>query len=121
MSDGLQIDVHWLPYSSLCNVCTLKYNFIGKYETIEEDLNYIRLKFGFNSSDWKIDNHFTTGKTKESYKLLYSNLSKDLLCNLKDFYNQDLKYFNYRLEDYLINKTDIHCPPRFYRRYPIVI
>ncbi|CAF3978401.1 unnamed protein product [Rotaria sordida] len=38
MSNSLQDDVHWLPYSKLCHVCAFKYNFIEKYETMKEDI-----------------------------------------------------------------------------------
>ncbi|CAF3905808.1 unnamed protein product, partial [Rotaria magnacalcarata] len=38
MSNSMINDVHWYPYSKLCYTCLFKYNFIGKYETIEEDL-----------------------------------------------------------------------------------
>lgn len=117
MATSAQGDVHWKPYSSLCNACTLKYNFIGKYETIEEDLNILRSKLGLNSTELSTQNHFSTGKTKENYKLMYSKLSNDLICNLKNFYHDDFKLFDYRLEDYLVNNKTIICPEQHYRRF----
>jgi len=119
ISDSSQTDVHWQPYSTLCNVCKLKYNFIGKYETIQEDLNFLQIKLGLNSTDWNADNHFSTGKTKENYKLMYSKLSNSLICNLKDFYKDDFKFFDYRMEDYLIDHEQINCPHQHYRRFRI--
>jgi hypothetical protein len=121
MTEQAQIDVHWQPYSRLCNACQLKYNFIGKYETIQEDLNFLRSKLGLNSTDWSTDNYFSTGKTKENYKLMYSQLSNDLICNLKDFYAEDFKLFNYRFEDYLSDHQQINCQPQHYRRYRTLI
>ena len=117
MSTSSQGDVHWKPYSTLCHVCTFKYNFIGKYETIQDDLNLFRSKFGLNSGDWSINNHFSTGKSKEYYKSMYSKLSNDLLCNLKHFYSDDLRLFNYHCEDYLTNEQNIRCPFRRYDRF----
>lgn len=117
MSTSAQVDVHWRPYSLLCNACTMKYNFIGKYETIQEDLNILRLKLGLNLTDLHVNNHFSTGKTKENYKLMYSKLPHHLICNLKNFYQEDFKLFDYRLEDYLINYQNINCSHQHYRRY----
>jgi hypothetical protein len=116
MYGSAQLDVHWQPYSTLCNTCTFKYNFIGKYETIQEDLISLRGQLGLNSTDWTVENNFSTGKTKKNYIALYSNLSNDLICNLKDFYKEDFRLFNYQLEDYLADHRKIDCPPQFYRR-----
>ena len=109
MSNSWQYDVHWQPYSKLCRACLFKYNFIGKYETMNEDLNRLIELAGLKSKDWISENYFKSGKTKESYKLMYSNLPNHLICDLKDFYKDDLRLFNYRFEDYFINQTNIQC------------
>ncbi|CAF4105521.1 unnamed protein product [Rotaria sordida] len=111
MSDSLKDDVHWQSYSKLCYVCLFKYNFIGKYETIKEDLQQLKLYLGLKSIHSNNENYFTTGKTKEYYKSLYSNLTNELICNLKYFYEDDFKLFNYRLEDYLTDQRTIQCSP----------
>jgi hypothetical protein len=99
----------------------MKYNFIGKYETIQDDLNYLKYKLNLNFTDWNVDNHFSTGKTKENYRLMYSKLPDNLICNLKNFYSEDAKLFDYRLEDYLTdNQQKINCPSRYYRRYQAI-
>ncbi|CAF4730384.1 unnamed protein product, partial [Rotaria sp. Silwood2] len=109
MSSGIRNDVHWQPYSKLCHVCLFKYNFIGKYETITEDLQRLRSYLGLKSINPNNKNYFKTGKTIEYYKLLYSNLTDELICDLKYFYEDDLKLFNYRLEDYLTDQRIIQC------------
>ncbi|CAF3382260.1 unnamed protein product [Rotaria sp. Silwood1] len=111
MSDSLHDDVHWQSYSKLCHACLFKYNFIGKYETIEEDFQRLKLYLGLKSINSNNEKYFTTGKTKEYYKSLYSNLPNELICNLKYFYEDDFKLFDYRLEDYLTNQRTIQCSP----------
>ncbi|CAF1396872.1 unnamed protein product [Rotaria magnacalcarata] len=111
MSDSVISDVHWYPYSKLCYTCLFKYNFIGKHETIEEDLARLLTHLGLESKDWKNVNYFRTGKTRQYYKSMYSNLNNQLLCTLKYFYKDDFKLFDYRLEDYLTDKKIIACSP----------
>ena len=116
MSHASQTDVHWQPYSTLCSVCRLNYNFIGKYETIQEDLNALKFKFGLNFTHWHSYRQFSSGKTKENYKLMYSKLPNHLLCHLRTFYSEDLKFFDYRFEDYLPDHQQINCTTQHYRR-----
>jgi len=116
LSDSIRGDVHWKPYSSLCHVCTLKYNFIGKFETIEEDLSRLTTYLGLESKDWINENYFKSGKTREYYKSMFSNLSQELICCLKYFYKNDFELFNYRIEDYLTNNKTIQCSPKHLRK-----
>ncbi|CAM4846561.1 unnamed protein product [Rotaria magnacalcarata] len=116
MSNSIIADVHWYPYSKLCYACLFKYNFIGKYETIEQDLARLLSKFGLESKHWNNENFFRTGKTKEYYKSLYANLNNELLCNLKYVYEDDLTLFDYKMEDYLTDKKHISCSPTHRRQ-----
>jgi len=113
MFNNIKGDVHWRPYSNLCHVCLIKYNFIGKFETIEDDLQRIVKYLGLNSSEWIKDDHFQSGKTKENYKLMYSNLDDKFICYLKQFYQNDLKLFDYQIEDYLLNNRTIRCSTKY--------
>ncbi|CAF0765272.1 unnamed protein product [Adineta steineri] len=109
MSSSTFSDVHWQPYSKLCQVCLFKYNFIGKYETMEEDLMKLIEQLGLNRNDWNQKSYFKTGKTKENYKSLYSNLTNQTICKLKYIYKDDFKLFDYKVEDYLTSRKNIQC------------
>lgn len=43
-----QLDIHWTPYNEICDFCNphWQFDFIGKFETIEEESNYLLDKFG---------------------------------------------------------------------------
>lgn len=36
-----QRNEHWLSVHELCNPCAVKYDFVGKYESLKEDANYV--------------------------------------------------------------------------------
>ncbi|CAF4079056.1 unnamed protein product [Rotaria magnacalcarata] len=114
-SSSMIADVHWYPYSKLCYACLFKYNFIGKYETIEQDLERLLSKFGLESKHWNNENYFRTGKTKEYYKSMYANFNNQLLCNLKYVYENDFTLFDYKMEDYLTDKKNLSCSPEHRR------
>lgn len=116
-ADSVQADVHWHPYSTLCHVCTLKYNFIGKYETLEDDFRSFLSGVGLNSSEWNRNNPYSTGRSKDHYRSMYSQLSDRSICFLKYFYREDLKNFNYQFEDYFPDRRKIDCSSAHFRSF----
>ena len=38
---GQVLDRHWIPQNELCRVCKLRWDFIGHYETLLEDADYV--------------------------------------------------------------------------------
>lgn len=102
-----RMDGHWKPYSIVCQVCDVKYNFIGKYETFNDDFTILLKRL--NISDWNVSKRRgASGYTARQYQQLYSSLPDDLICRLKDIYRDDIQLFNYRIEDY-INRTMLAC------------
>jgi hypothetical protein len=100
-----QLDSHWQPYSVLCQACKFKYNFIGKYETFNDDFSYFLKRL--NVTDWNIEKrHGASGQTKQYYQQLYSTLPDELICQLMRLYDEDFRLFNYRVDDY-INRTTL--------------
>lgn len=111
-------DVHWKPYSSLCQVCELKYNFIAKYETIQDDLRMLMSRLNLTSSNWHFNRRFSTGRTKIQYQSMYRNLSDRLICSLKATYHNDFELFDYHLDEYLPENRTVSCPVyRHVRRF----
>ncbi|XP_076877689.1 carbohydrate sulfotransferase 8 isoform X2 [Brachyhypopomus gauderio] len=40
------MDIHWEPVAQLCSPCLTHYDFIGKFETMEEDANFLLRHIG---------------------------------------------------------------------------
>ena len=102
-------DRHWQSYSSLCDVCRFKYNFIGQLETIDADfpelLNYL------NESD--LNNRKKQNPSSQNsqyYRALFLPLKDELICRPKQFYTDDFSLGDYRLKDY-VDRPGLDCDP----------
>ncbi|CAF3504735.1 unnamed protein product [Adineta steineri] len=99
-----KMDYHWQPYSTICQVCRFKYNFIGKYEMFNDHFNSFREIA--NLSDWNIEKrNGASGLTTYDYQRFYSALPDDLICQLIHLYDQDFRLFKYRVDDYINRPT----------------
>jgi hypothetical protein len=89
-----QMDFHWQPYSSICQPCKFQYNFIGKYETFNDDFTFFLKRL--NLSHWNIEKRYgASGHTTRHYQQLYSTLPDELICHLMRLYHQDFRLFDY--------------------------
>lgn len=90
---------HWMPINSLCQPCRIKYDFIGKYETLYLDSNYVLKYIGVNDIRFP-----PSTKNSNTYSLLKSYFSSLPLSRIKELfsiYKYDFKLFSYSLVDLL--------------------
>lgn len=94
---------HWAHYSALCHPCHVQYDLIGKYESIDEDVNFV-LK------DLKIDQlikfpkrnaTYRRTKTGDQLESFYKTVPKDLLGKLWKIYRSDYHLFDYPYPQFL--------------------
>lgn len=93
------MDIHWEPVSQLCNPCLLRYNFIGKFESIETEANFLLRSIGAPSNltfpkfkDRNPDAERTSSKITQSY---FAQLNSTERQKAYDFYYKDYLMFNY--------------------------
>ncbi|XP_068595044.1 carbohydrate sulfotransferase 8-like [Brachionichthys hirsutus] len=93
------MDIHWEPVSQLCNPCLLQYNFIGKFERLEEEANFLLQRIGAPKNltfpSFKDRNPLaerTSSKITQGY---FSQLSSAERQKTFDFYYVDYLMFNY--------------------------
>ncbi|KAK8726690.1 hypothetical protein OTU49_009998 [Cherax quadricarinatus] len=87
------LNEHWAPYVDLCHPCTIRYNIIGKYETLEEDSEYILRKIGAPR-----DLHFPPVVASRTASLVaqhMASLTRELSQKLYELYKHDFKLFEY--------------------------
>jgi chondroitin 4-sulfotransferase 11 len=91
---------HWIPYTEFCGICKINYDFIGKLETLQNDLDYLKLKFPVEVRE-KIDDIFALkknaalGKSHETSEMYFKQLPKKLILKLYQAYKQDFAIGGY--------------------------
>ncbi|NXY91147.1 CHST9 sulfotransferase, partial [Alcedo cyanopectus] len=93
------MDIHWEQVSKLCYPCLINYDFIGKFETLEEDANYFLQLVGA-PAELKFpkfkDRHSSDERTNAQVVRQYlKELSKEERQLTYDFYYLDYLMFNY--------------------------
>ncbi|KAK2169378.1 hypothetical protein LSH36_10g02025 [Paralvinella palmiformis] len=102
-------DVHTLSTTRLCRPCSLKYDYIAKLETIEQDFNNIILRLS-NSSDqhqmvfpkYNVKATFRSNLENESKKFkpldiqdYYRSVPINIIDKIRSIYGDDMKIFSY--------------------------
>ncbi|KAM6973333.1 carbohydrate sulfotransferase 8 [Aplochiton taeniatus] len=96
---SIGMDIHWLPVSQLCIPCMLHYTFIGKFENMGEEANFLLQSIGApknltfpNFKDRNPHEERTSFKITQRY---FGQLSATQRQKVYDLYYMDYQMFNY--------------------------
>lgn len=91
LQDGLLYnDIHWAPQTSILPYDINKYDYIGKFEHLECDLNTINSEiFSHNKGIYTIDHHKTSSQD------MLNQISRRELKILKHLYERDIVELGY--------------------------
>ncbi|EFX71975.1 hypothetical protein DAPPUDRAFT_326687 [Daphnia pulex] len=91
-----QLDVHWRPASDLCLPCSMEYDFIGKFETMNQDVDFLlqRLNESYLSNLFKLSKT-PTKTTLALWKKSIKEISHQQLSDLNDIFAEDFLLFGY--------------------------
>lgn len=95
---------HFLDIHSLCKVCDVKYDFIGKMETLSEEVQYIfnRLDINITFPTYKARNKVQKKPTSELVEDSYRPLPLDLRRKVFNIVKIDALLFEYEIPDWFI-------------------
>lgn len=90
---------HWEPISKLCHPCIMKYNVIGKYETLLDDSALALYLTGDNNLTFPTG-HKSSG-TKSHLREYFDPLPIAAIRRLYEIYLDDFRLFDYGVEHVL--------------------
>lgn len=93
------MDIHWEPVSQMCSPCLMRYNFIGKFENLEKEANFLLRNISAPANltfpDFKDRNpnaERTSAKITRDY---FAQLNATERQKVYDFYYMDYLMFDY--------------------------
>ncbi|CAK8687087.1 unnamed protein product [Clavelina lepadiformis] len=95
-------DPHWQFYHKLCMPCQSHYDYIIKFETLRDDIEFLENRVNISEEHRKIVFPFKEYKSKpSSVNKYFEQIPKDLALKLYEVYKTDFVLFNYDRPDYL--------------------
>jgi len=88
-------DIHWTPQSKLCLPCSMRYNFIGHYETMWGDADLVLRRLGVPQDKASFPRWFNSRQPGSRYEEMIAKLDPLYVDKLKEFYVQDYELFGY--------------------------
>uniref|UniRef100_W5LFW8 Carbohydrate sulfotransferase n=1 Tax=Astyanax mexicanus TaxID=7994 RepID=W5LFW8_ASTMX len=95
------LNEHWQTVYSLCHPCHIHYDLVGKYETLEEDANYVLRLAGVGDQLHFPSYAKSTRTTDQMTAAFFHNISARQQSQLYELYKLDFLMFNYTTPSYL--------------------
>ena len=93
-----EMEPHWERYYKLCHICHIDYDFVGKFDTLVEDISFVLRKIFLHQNDYFFPN---VSQPRSAVKLLdkyFSQFNSSLIHSLHTAYNRDMKLFGYEFK-----------------------
>ena len=96
---------HWNPITPTCRYCDVEYDVIGRMETFNEDLRYIVMKKNLHEvlplEELSLFMNSANSISTKTAKDYFSQISKEQIAKLYEYYNLDFELFGYDVTPYL--------------------
>ena len=91
------MDWHWDNYVNICGMCAINYDFIGHYETFDQDLADFKEAAGLSPKDAKRFNAHANNKSSTASSLLayYSQIPIEWIDILGQLFRANFEMFGY--------------------------
>ena len=98
-----QLNEHWTSIQDLCHMCSMRYDFIGKMDSLVQDSETVLQEIGWNERvefPVKAKDKYTKDLS-DIVKQYYSQIPKNLMKDLQAIYKDDFEAFGYSTDGYL--------------------
>jgi chondroitin 4-sulfotransferase 11 len=90
-------DFHWSPQTELCQPCRVGYDFIGHYETLYDDADYVLAKLRLTGDKFRFPRRHPSklNRWETRVRTMFANTSQEHITRLKDIYRYDFQLLGY--------------------------
>ena len=91
------MDWHWDNYVNICGMCAINYDFIGHYETFDQDLTDFKEAAGLSPEQAKFFNVHVTNQSDTASLMLsyYSQIPLEWIYRLGQLFRANFEMFGY--------------------------
>jgi hypothetical protein len=89
------LDAHWRPIFDLCLPCEMQFHFIGKFETLNRDVDYLLRKLNETDLSRLFAGQPKAKTTSSLWKESMKQISLQQLSDLNQMYANDFRLFGY--------------------------
>lgn len=97
------LNEHWRPIYDLCHPCSINYDIIGKYETLDQDSEFILTQVG--ETRISFPRAPKASSTTSNLSKYFGSLQNDVIKHLYNIYVMDFRLFGYNLQEFLGYET----------------
>ena len=93
--------LHWWPFTNICGLCNVRYDFIGKVETWTSDIQNLSemtefTDFDLRSTNKKRFNQNTKNSKKDISQVYFKQLNQETIIKLYNIYKSDFFIGGYK-------------------------
>ncbi|EFX82280.1 hypothetical protein DAPPUDRAFT_49296 [Daphnia pulex] len=100
------LDIHWRPIFDLCLPCEMQFDFIGKFETLNRDVDFLLRKLNETDLVGLFTGQPKAQTTSSLWKESMNQISHQQLSELNRIYADDFRLFGYPY--YYNGKESLH-------------
>ena len=93
--DPKLMEPHWERFYKLCHVCDVKYDFIGKFDTLRDDVAFVLRQIYRSTPEFYFPNVTKPRSALERMRQYYGQLDHKLIEQLEKVYRMDFELFGY--------------------------
>jgi len=102
-----EVDVHWRPQYDVCRPCHIDYDYLGYYETMQDDAKDVLRKIAAGSNvQFPLGDFDSRVPNSNKYMELFENITVGDIRRILDFYEHDYKVFGYKIPNAVRAKLD---------------
>ena len=103
-----QVNEHFVPMVNLCDPCNVNYDFIGSFNNLKEEAEYVFKEFSINYQYPTRNDNYSAVDTSEIVDQYYKELPPSLMQSVWELFKKDYFVFDLPVPKWLIKYSSEH-------------